>query len=553
MLFRQSREVRKRKKVRSRKSTGNKFVLEQLDKRVLLSVSTDFIDAAEIVADDFGMATSQEAAFDSAEQVLYLDFDGAIVYNNYPTDYDLHRNYVYVPPFTLEGLGFSGQEANAINNVMQFVQEDYAAYNITVTQEKPTEGGFSTIYIGGTGGYAPGSVIGRATYDVGNSSDTNYGFVYSEVMVMFAEASNDDVDVFSEYLANVITHEAAHTFGLAHVNDTSAIMNPFVPIDPLTLSFRSDSEALLGINLGYKSIGGDDYSVVESVGVNEVISGLLERRADTDSFDFTADARGEMVVDLDTTVYGNLDSVLSVYDGSGNLITSNDDYNGQDDSKLVFNVSQGANYTVVVSSSGGNSSGTYSLTFDGPDGGGGEVDPALISISDSVGVADDLAMDFGTLTVGDNLIKTFTISNDGGENLVINSVITAGEFTVVPADGSSGVITLANGQSKNFNVTYAPGNAGIDNNSVVINSNSGGVNTATTIDLDGIGQLAPSLIAVSDSVGAADDLAMDFGTLTLGQSLVKTITVSNNGGTDLDITPAIKQVNYPAFAYCTFS
>ena len=550
MLFTKAKKAKQRQKARARKSSARNLQLEHLDKRVLLSVSTELVDIADFADDHFEMAGAQQAAFSSEPQVLYLDFDGAIVYNNYPDDFHLGKVYERVSSFSLDVYGYGGRESEAIEYILSYVKEDYAAYNVIVTAEEPDSGEYSTVYVDDIYGYYASGTLGMSKYDPGNQNPSNYAFVFTGNMSDFAEASNGDLEFFSECIANVISHEAGHSFGLQHpsvegyTEVAGDLMNSgsfWATVDDYQASFRASNEVLLAENLGYKSVGGDDWG--DGIGdarasqASEVIIGVLEKRSDTDSFRFTAGGTGNMTIDLDTAYYGNLDGVLSVYDTSGNLIVSNDNYNGGIDPQLTLDVVDGSEYVVVVSSSNANTSGSYTLTLDGPASGGQpDPDPALIAVSDSVDTPDDLAMDMGTVTVGENLVKTFTVTNDGEQDLILSSLVANGDFVVAAADGSSGTITLTSGQSKIFNVTYTPDVAEADSGSIVISSNSGGSNTTTTINLDGQGKLAPGLISVTDSVGTADDLKMDMGSVEVGDQVIKTFTITNTGVDDLVVS-----------------
>lgn len=439
----------KNKQLRSQKRRGSQLTLETLDKRVLLSVSTDLTASAgdnlyasamqseyaapdpffsdpffwDLSAHEVGPSTllanennvydllgkwerdiltdyytgldtlngqttiiGDTLSDDSYEQpetatgpyTLYLDFDGERV-NSRIGDFWLGSSYVDIPAYDLSQYGWGGREQESIQYVLNFVQEDYAAYNINVTTTKPTSGEYTTIYVGGDNSwFRPDSgVIGVATYDVGNKWATNYGFAFSEELDIYYTYSYGDLMKYSEYLANLITHEAAHTYGANHVQNTSAMMNPYLPINPRTSMFGhgnipnsssyQDTQSLLGTNIGYAH-GEDDYgnnlAGSYSIDENSIVSGLLERRDDVDAFRFTATASGTITIDINTTPFGNLDSVLTVYQNStSSVIQTNDNYSGGKDSLIQFEAMAGQSYTIYVSSSGSNTSGSYSFTL----------------------------------------------------------------------------------------------------------------------------------------------------------------------------------------------
>lgn len=321
---------------------------------------------------------SEEPETATSPYTLYLDFDGERV-NSRIGDFWLGSSYVDIPAYDLSNYGWGGREQESINYILNFVQEDYAAYNINVTTTKPTTGEYTTLYVGGDDTwFRPDSgVIGVATYDVGNKWATNYGFAFSEELDIYCTYSYGDLMKFSEYLANLITHEAAHTYGANHVQNTTALMNPYLPINPRTSMFGQgtvpnssayqDTQSLLGTNIGYAH-GEDDYgNTMQSawpIQENSIVSGLLERRDDVDAFRFTASAGGTVTIDVNTTPFGNLDSVLTVYQNStSSVIQTNDNDSGGKDSLLQFEAIAGQCYTIYVSSSGSSSSGSYSFTL----------------------------------------------------------------------------------------------------------------------------------------------------------------------------------------------
>ncbi len=333
---------------------------------------------ATIIGDTLANDSYEQPETAGGIYTLYLDFDGERV-NSRIGDFWLGSSYVDIPAYDLSDYGWAGREQESINYILNFVQEDYAAYNINVTTTKPTSGEYTTLYVGGDNSwFRPDSgVIGVATYDVGNKWATNYGFAFSEELDIYYSYSYGDLMKYSEYLANLITHEAAHTYGANHVQDPTAMMNPYLPINPRTSMFGKgsipnsssyqDTQSLLGTNIGYAH-GADDYGntiqSAYSINENSIASGLLERRDDVDAFQFTAMTGGTVTIDLNTTLFGNLDSALTVTQNStSSVIQTNDNYSGGKDSLIQFEAMAGQSYTIYVSSSGGNTSGSYSFNL----------------------------------------------------------------------------------------------------------------------------------------------------------------------------------------------
>jgi hypothetical protein len=471
---------------------------------------------------------------------LYLDFDGDTVYSR-SGDFWLGKSSIETPAYDLSMFGWGGREQESINYISQFVSEDYAAYSVNVTTTKPTSGEYTTIYVGGSNEWfmAGSSVIGVATYDVGNVDASNFGFAFTEELGIYQSYSGGSLLNFSEYISNLITHEAGHTFGANHISDTSATMNPYLPITPRTTCFgagsNQDTQTLLGTNIGYAhgpDEYGDSYTDSESISSQGTVAGLLERRDDVDAFTFTASASGTVTVDLDTTAYSNLDATLAVYRNSGfSLVAQNDDYNGSDDPTVEFSVVAGQQYTIYVASSAGGTSGSYWLNLTPPATG------PSISVSDSSGNASDLAINFGSIIANTTTSATFTISNTGTDALVVSRLIVSGDFTldVVNGAGSSDDFSIAAGSSRTITANFSPDNAGYHTGSVTIMSNDT-EQSSVTLNMTGTAQQSQSDITVSSAGNDISGETLDFGDILRNITSTKTITLANNGSENLIIS-----------------
>jgi len=482
--------------------------------------------------------------------VLYLDFDGERVYSRIG-DFWLGGNYVDIPAYNLSTYGWGGREAESIDYIADFVREDYAAYNVTITTEEPVSGEYTTIYVGGNNDwFSPGSgVIGVATYDVGNRDASNYGFAFPDELGIYYNYSGGELRNFSEYLANLITHEAGHDFGSNHVSDTTAIMNPYLPLSPRRNMFGEgqipgsssyqDTQSLFGSNIGYAHGAddyGDNYTDAQAISVNTTITGLLERRDDTDAFSFTASGDGIITLDIDTTEYGNLDSYLTVYRNSDlALMVQNDDYNSDFDSYCAFDAAQGTQYTVLVSSSDSSSSGSYTLTLDYDQ---GEPMPEL-SITDTLGDAEDLTMNFPSIMAGDEVQATFMIANNGSADLIV-SQLTADEpfdlsITSQPGFGDDD-ITIAPNANLLVTVTFNPDEIGEHTGNITIVSNDA-ENSPETLQLTGLASTPTPVINAPDTV--------DFGSFRRAQTDSDIIIITNDGLEDLIVLPLLPDKMLP--------
>ena len=307
-------------------------------------------------------------------QILYLDFDGQRVFNRFG-DFDLEAPYVDIPAYNLASFGWAGREQESIEHVLAFIREDYAPYNILVTDQPPTAAQYTTIYVGGNSDWQSDGddIIGLATYDTGNRDPSNYGFVFPQEMADYADTAGSLLN-FSEYLANLITHEAAHTFGADHIDDESALMNPYLSFYPRRLMFgrgprtgtslTQDSQTLLGRTLGYAS-SADDYgdTLLTAQHISDSttsLTGILERRDDIDVFTLTPSVNGTLTISVQTSLYTNLDAYLQITD-SLDLLLENGAIGGSSDAALTLDVVAGRQYTIYVAAAAGNSSGTYTL------------------------------------------------------------------------------------------------------------------------------------------------------------------------------------------------
>ena len=488
-----------------------------------------------------GHGHETESATAGGAQVLYLEFNGSRVYSR-TGDFWLGSTYIDVPAYDLSLFNWAGREQESIDYITQFVQEDYAAYNITVTTEQPIAGEYTTLYVGGGNDwFQPGSgVIGVATYDIGNNDLSNYGFAFPEELSIYYNYSGGELRNFSEYLANLISHEAGHNFGANHVSDTSALMNPYLARSPRRLmwgsgdipgsSYQQDTQSLFGDNLGYAhgpDDFGDDYYNSQTVFQNTLIDGLLERRDDIDAFTFTAASTGVVNIQISTTEYGNLDSYLTVYRNSDLTVAAeNDDYNGSHDSFVAFNVVAGQQYTIYVSSYDASTSGSYALAVDPA-----SPEPApRIYIIDGHDPVDDFTLDFGSITVGASDSADFTITNIGTADLIISQLTVDGVYDldlVSLAGNSADDLIITPGAEQIVTVSFNPDQVGTFPALVTIISNDAD-QSLISLQLEGAAHPPQSDIIVTD--------ALDFGDVICHETVTETLIIYNDGLEDLVIT-----------------
>lgn len=161
--------------------------------------------------------------------------------------------------------------------------------------------------------------------------------------------------------------------------------------------------------------------------------------------------------------------------------------------------------------------------------------------------------DYGTVAVGGTRDWTFTITNTGGVAATgISETGLSGPFVfpggTFPGTGGtcnpSGINSLSD---CTIVVRYAPSGTGADTDSIVLEYNNG-VSASQTVsrDIQGVG-------AAPASLGISDGPAYNFGSIIVGNTPEKIITVSNSGsvaasamtGSGLDAPFSFKGGNYP--------
>ncbi|WP_416395404.1 choice-of-anchor D domain-containing protein [Allohahella sp. A8] len=154
-------------------------------------------------------------------------------------------------------------------------------------------------------------------------------------------------------------------------------------------------------------------------------------------------------------------------------------------------------------------------------GGGGGADPANIAV-------DVEAVDFGNVQLGISETRSVTVTNDGDGILAINGVTVTG----ANADAfiqTNDCTTLASGESCTIDVTFTAASEGAQAAVLTIESDDPDT-SVVSVDLSASGQLEPEAdIEVSET-----DLG--FGSIDLGVTSDRTLTISNVGSAALNIS-----------------
>jgi hypothetical protein len=139
------------------------------------------------------------------------------------------------------------------------------------------------------------------------------------------------------------------------------------------------------------------------------------------------------------------------------------------------------------------------------------------------------SLDFATVQVGASSPLTTQIQSVGGAALNVTSIAacsgTSPEFTWAP----NAPFGVSPGQSTVLTVTYAPTDAGPDNGCIAITSDDP-VHGTVTLGVTGSG----STVAAFPAVALVPD-SLDFGTVTVGGTAMRTSQVQNTGTAPLDV------------------
>jgi MYXO-CTERM domain-containing protein len=163
--------------------------------------------------------------------VLYLNFDGATLVSG---SEDARGNVTTIGTLEGEFPAYGDGDGTKREAVIQAVRDDWAPYNVIITDERPDGGEYVMCMIGPSDAY-PSNTLGIAPLDCDDAGTRNN--------ITFAFHSVDDGHTAAQ-TATTISQEIAHSFGLEHVDDPSDVMNPYnTGTDP---SFTDDCISVVG-------------------------------------------------------------------------------------------------------------------------------------------------------------------------------------------------------------------------------------------------------------------------------------------------------------------
>ena len=161
---------------------------------------------------------------------------------------------------------------------------------------------------------------------------------------------------------------------------------------------------------------------------------------------------------------------------------------------------------------------------------------------------------FGTVAVGSTLSLSVTLKNSGGSSLQVSNASVSGSGFAM--SGLSLPLTLAAGQSKAFNVTFAPTAATTASGTVSITSNAS--NPLLTISLSGTGTVVPGQLSVAPgsitfsnvTVGTSQSQS---GTLSASTAAVTVSSISGLSGTEFSVSGLKLPITIPAGGTASFT
>ena len=137
------------------------------------------------------------------------------------------------------------------------------------------------------------------------------------------------------------------------------------------------------------------------------------------------------------------------------------------------------------------------------------------------------SISFGIVKVGNNQSQPATMTNTGGSTLKVTQVTATG--TGFSVSGLSFPVTLAAGQNQDFNVIFAPQSTGTVTGNLAI-ANTGATPTVN-VALSGGSQTAGTVTPRPAS--------LNFGTIQVGYQQTLSETLTNSGGSTINVTQVI--------------
>jgi hypothetical protein len=319
---------------------GVPFVAEEAPEDTSAPAPAMEAAAADATGDAFALHSRP-----GARKTIYLDLDGAVTTGTaWNAGYD--ASTITSPAYSQDSdPAFSAQELADVRTIWQVVAEDFAAFDVDVTTERPTaarlnrasstdqEYGFQAV-VTRTNEIKPQCGCGGIAYlDVPRATGATYDH-YSPAFVFMQGAAYDT--------AQAASHEIGHNLGLDHDGTVASGSTPARAYYPghglwgplMGTGYRrpvsqwskgqyagadnpEDDLALIGRYLPALADREGGTPATASA-LSGRVEASLSPGGDVDHFRFTAS--GRTVVDLTVPAYGNVDAKATLTTASGELV-----------------------------------------------------------------------------------------------------------------------------------------------------------------------------------------------------------------------------------------
>ena len=272
---------------------------------------------------------------------LYLDFNG-----------DTTGNWGGFTPGVTPAMDFdgdastySGAELATVRDAWARVAEDFAPFNLNVTTVDPgayANGRAMRVVVGGSSGWYGSAVAGLSFVGAFANDQPNTSYVF--------------VNAGAPYMADIVSHEAGHAFGLGHqevYNADGSLADPYADGDSLSTLLmgggggravwwrgdsggrgylQDDADAIASrVNgFGYRldDHGGTSFlatALARGADGAYTGAGVIETLADRDWFGFTLSTAGSTQLTVTPAAHGpNLNAKVELRDAAGNLVRAYD-------------------------------------------------------------------------------------------------------------------------------------------------------------------------------------------------------------------------------------
>jgi hypothetical protein len=259
--------------------------------------------------------------------------------------------------------------------------------------------------------------------------------------------------------------------GVGYYSTVTTWYNGRTPLGPN--SFQDDMQIISGAvnGFGYRANLIGSAASAKNLGTTGTVSesGIIARNSDQNWYEFSTDG-GNVSLNVTTAALApNLDSVLEIRDLNGTVVfTANSTFTLN--STLNVWMNPGTYFAVVRSTGVYGYVGQYTLTGTFPPVTTRTSPPEITVTQGGADVADGDSVSFGTTALSAFVDKTFTIKNDGGAPLVLQSLDTnlPAEFAII---ANLGKTTLEAGDSTTFTIRLTAVAAGTFSGAIHIGNN----------------------------------------------------------------------------------